>query len=146
MADNPFEIPQAMRDLAEQNMKQAHAAYEQLMDCMTKAVRDWDALPSNPVAGEEAAAEALSVRENVLTQKESLELLRQMRAQVERLNEDFSARVHTAAARHADEIFEEVQLQEDRVAGECLADIRRNILEFREEIKHLREYLANKNL
>ena len=27
MADNPFEIPQALRDLTEQNMKQAHAAY-----------------------------------------------------------------------------------------------------------------------
>ena len=26
MADNPFEIPQQMRDLAEQNIKQAHAA------------------------------------------------------------------------------------------------------------------------
>ena len=38
MADNPFEIPQQMRDLAEQNIKQAHAAYEQLTDFATKAV------------------------------------------------------------------------------------------------------------
>ena len=30
MADNPFEIPQQMRDLTEQNLKQAHATYEQL--------------------------------------------------------------------------------------------------------------------
>jgi len=32
MADNPFEIPQQIRDLAEKNIKQAHAAYEQLTD------------------------------------------------------------------------------------------------------------------
>ena len=37
MAENPFEIPQQMRDLAEQNIKQAHAAYEQLTDFVTKA-------------------------------------------------------------------------------------------------------------
>ena len=28
MADNPFEIPQNLRDMSEQNLKQAHAAYE----------------------------------------------------------------------------------------------------------------------
>jgi len=51
MADNPFEIPQALRDVAEQNMKQAHAAYEQLNDFVTKAVGAWtDALPASPMA------------------------------------------------------------------------------------------------
>ena len=51
MADNPFEIPQQMRDLAEQNLKQAHAAYEQLMDFMTKAMgARTGVLPSNPMA------------------------------------------------------------------------------------------------
>ena len=51
MADNPFEIPQNMRDLAEQNMKQAHAAYDQLTDFVTKAMGTWmGALPSNPAA------------------------------------------------------------------------------------------------
>jgi hypothetical protein len=50
MADNPFEIPQQMRDLAEKNIKQAHAAYEQLTDFVTKAVGAWaDALPASPV-------------------------------------------------------------------------------------------------
>ena len=50
MANNPFEIPQQMRDLAEQNIKQAHAAYEQLTDFVTKAVGAWtDALPASPV-------------------------------------------------------------------------------------------------
>jgi hypothetical protein len=41
MAENPFEIPQALRDVAEQNMKQAHAAYEQLTDFVTKALDAW---------------------------------------------------------------------------------------------------------
>ena len=50
MTDNPFEIPQAMRDLAEQNLKQAHTAYEQLTDFVTKATGAWTgAVPSNPM-------------------------------------------------------------------------------------------------
>ena len=50
MTDTPLEIPQAMREQAEQNMKQAHAAYEQLTDFMTKAMGTWmDAMPSNPM-------------------------------------------------------------------------------------------------
>jgi len=52
MAENPFEIPQQMRDLAEQNIKQAHAAYEQLTDFVTKAVGTWmGAIPSPMAAG-----------------------------------------------------------------------------------------------
>jgi hypothetical protein len=51
MAENPFQIPQALRDVAEQNMKQAHAAYEQLTNFVTKATDAWtDALPANPIA------------------------------------------------------------------------------------------------
>ena len=51
MADNRFEIPQAMRDLTEQNLKQAHAAYKQLTDFVAKAMDAWTgALPSNPMA------------------------------------------------------------------------------------------------
>ena len=51
MADNPFEIPQQLRDLTEQNMKQAHAACEQLAHFMIKAMGAWtDALPANPMA------------------------------------------------------------------------------------------------
>ncbi len=50
MADNPFEIPQTMRDMAENNMKQAHAAYDQLADFVTKAMGTWmGAMPSNPM-------------------------------------------------------------------------------------------------
>jgi hypothetical protein len=51
MADTPFEIPRTMRDLAEQNVKHAHAAYEQLNDFVTKATDAWiGALPSNGIA------------------------------------------------------------------------------------------------
>ena len=52
MADNPFEIPQHLRDLAEENIKQAHAAYEQLTDFVTKAMDAWmGAIPSPMAAG-----------------------------------------------------------------------------------------------
>jgi hypothetical protein len=51
MTENPFESPPNLRDLAEQNMKQAHAAYGQLAHFMIKAMRAWtDALPANPMA------------------------------------------------------------------------------------------------
>ena len=52
MADTPFEIPQQMRNLADQNIKQAHAAYEQLTDFVTKAIDAWmGAIPSPMAAG-----------------------------------------------------------------------------------------------
>jgi len=51
MADNPFEIPQTFRQVSEQNLKQLHAAYEQLAAFMTRVMDAWtDALPSNPMA------------------------------------------------------------------------------------------------
>jgi len=51
MSNNPFEVPQPMREIAEQNMKQAHAAYEQLTDFVTKTMGGWmGAMPSNPMA------------------------------------------------------------------------------------------------
>jgi hypothetical protein len=50
MTDDPFEIPQAVRDVSEQSLKQAHAAYEQLMDFMTKTMDAWmGAMPANPM-------------------------------------------------------------------------------------------------
>ena len=50
MADNPFEIPRQLRDVSEQNIKQAHAAYEQLTDFVTKAVGAWmGAMPASPM-------------------------------------------------------------------------------------------------
>jgi hypothetical protein len=51
MAENPFEIPQQMRDLTEQNLKQAHAAYGQLADFMTKSMSAWmGAMAPSPAA------------------------------------------------------------------------------------------------
>src|SRR5271157_1620613 len=51
MSENPLEIPQALRDMSERNLKQARAAYEQLIDVMTKAMGAWiGAVPSNPMA------------------------------------------------------------------------------------------------
>jgi len=51
MADSPFEIPQALRDLSEQNVKQAHAEYENLTDFVTKAMGFWmGVMPANPIA------------------------------------------------------------------------------------------------
>ena len=47
MTENPFEIPQTLRDLTEQNMKQAHDAYEQIAHFITKAM---GAMPSNGLA------------------------------------------------------------------------------------------------
>ena len=48
MADTPFEITQAVRDVSEQSLKQAHAAYAQLMDFVTKTMDDWmGAMPAN---------------------------------------------------------------------------------------------------
>src|SRR5271165_960322 len=50
MTENPLEIPQAMREQAEQNLKQAHAAYEQLTDFVTKAMDAWmGAMPASPM-------------------------------------------------------------------------------------------------
>ena len=51
MTDNPLEIPQALRDMSEQNLKQARAAYEQFTDFVTKTTGAWmGVLPSNPMA------------------------------------------------------------------------------------------------
>ena len=50
MADTPFEIPQNLRDMSGQSLKQAHAAYAQLMDFVTKAMDAWmGAMPANPM-------------------------------------------------------------------------------------------------
>ena len=51
MTENPFEIPQSLREVSEQNLKQAHAAYDQLMNFVAKATDAWmEAMPSDPVS------------------------------------------------------------------------------------------------
>ncbi|MGB9165112.1 MAG: phasin family protein [Rhodomicrobium sp.] len=48
MPDNPFEIPQSLREASEQNLRQAQAAYKQLMDFMNKAMDAWmEVMPEN---------------------------------------------------------------------------------------------------
>ena len=52
MTGDPFEIPRALRDPTEQNMKQAHAAYEQLAHFMIKAIDAWMSAPSNSMVAD----------------------------------------------------------------------------------------------
>ena len=48
MTQDPFEIPQQLRGLAEKNVEQARVAYSQFMDAMTQAVGMWSkAMPAN---------------------------------------------------------------------------------------------------
>ena len=48
MTQNPFELPQQMRDLAENNVEQARVAFGQFMDAMTQAMAMWSSgLASN---------------------------------------------------------------------------------------------------
>ena len=48
MTENPLEIPQALRELSEQNVKQAHAVYARFAAFVTKAMDAWTgAMPSN---------------------------------------------------------------------------------------------------
>ena len=61
MADTPFEIPQTVRDRAEQNVKQAHAAYAQLMDFVTKTMDAWMGAMPSPVAARFKDVQALAM-------------------------------------------------------------------------------------
>ena len=46
--NNPFEIPQQLRELAEKNVEQARSAYAQFMDAMGKATGMWAmGMPAN---------------------------------------------------------------------------------------------------
>jgi hypothetical protein len=50
MADNRSEIPQTMHELADRQLKQAHAAYDQITTHITNAMSVWmTAIPSNPI-------------------------------------------------------------------------------------------------
>lgn len=49
MADTLFEIPQTLRDVSEQNLKLAQAAYDGLIDFVTRAMDGWmEAMPLYP--------------------------------------------------------------------------------------------------
>ena len=50
MADDPFEIPHDLRAVLDQNVQQAHAAYDQITDLVTNTIRAWmTAVPANPM-------------------------------------------------------------------------------------------------
>lgn len=47
--NNPFEIPEQMRQMAEQSVEQARSTYGQFMDAMLQAQSMWfSSLPGNP--------------------------------------------------------------------------------------------------
>ena len=63
MTRNPFEIPQQMRDIAEKNVEQARAAYDQFMAAMTQAVDMWSkAAPANEMTSGFKAAQECATR------------------------------------------------------------------------------------
>ena len=50
MANHPFEIPQSLREVSEQNVKQAQAAYDQFLGFVTHTVDAlFSAIPANPL-------------------------------------------------------------------------------------------------
>jgi hypothetical protein len=50
MAQQPFEIPQQLRELTERNVEQARAAYGQFMDAWAQAMGAWaSATPASPM-------------------------------------------------------------------------------------------------
>jgi hypothetical protein len=63
MAQNqPFEMPQQLRELAEKNVEQARAAYAQFMDAMTQAMSVWSTAPSNVMTSGFRDVQELAIR------------------------------------------------------------------------------------
>ena len=64
MANNqPFDIPQQFRDIAEKNVEQASAAYGQFMNAMTQAMSMWwGAMPPNEMTSGFKAVQDRAVR------------------------------------------------------------------------------------
>jgi hypothetical protein len=63
MDQNPFEIPQQMRDLAQKNIEQASAVYGQFMDAMTQAMGIWSkTMPANEMASGFKGVQDLAVK------------------------------------------------------------------------------------
>lgn len=61
--NQPFDIPQQLRELAEQNVEQASAAYGQFMDAMTEAMGMWwKALPPNDMTSGFKSVQERAVR------------------------------------------------------------------------------------
>ena len=59
----PFELPQQLRDLAENNVEQGRAAYAQFMDAMTQASSMWmGAMPANEMTSAMRLVQERSLR------------------------------------------------------------------------------------
>lgn len=63
MAENPFEIPEQMRQLAEQSVEQARSTYAQFMEAMVNAQNMWlSSMPSNAATDGFKEVQALGVK------------------------------------------------------------------------------------
>jgi hypothetical protein len=62
MTNNPFEIPEQFRQMAEKSVEQARAAYDQLLDGMMKAQSMW----TSGMAGNPMAASLQTVQERAV--------------------------------------------------------------------------------
>jgi hypothetical protein len=60
--NQPFEMPQQLRELAEKNVEQARAAYAQFMDAMTQAMSVWSTAPSNVMTSGFRDVQELAIR------------------------------------------------------------------------------------
>ena len=60
--NQPFEMPQQLRELAEKNVEQARAAYAQFMDAMTQAMSVWSTAPSNVMTSGFKDVQELAIR------------------------------------------------------------------------------------
>ena len=63
MTQSPFDMPQAMRDMADKNVEQAQAAFRQFSDIMTKAMGMWTAaVPANDMTAGFTVVQEAAVR------------------------------------------------------------------------------------
>ena len=61
--NEPFEIPQQLRELTERNVEQARVIYGQFMDAMTQATGIWlNAMPSNEITSRFEAVQKKAIR------------------------------------------------------------------------------------
>jgi len=61
--NEPFEIPQQLRELTERNVEQARVIYGQFMDAMTQATGMWlNAMPSNEITSRFEAVQKKAIR------------------------------------------------------------------------------------
>jgi phasin len=61
--NDPFEIPQQLRELTEKNVEQARVIYGQFMDAMTQATGMWlNAMPSNEITSRFEAVQKKAIR------------------------------------------------------------------------------------